>query len=224
MAAGRDRSPNAAAALEQLCAAYWFPLYAFVRRQGFSPEQAADLTQGFFAELLRREDLRGVDPGRGRFRAFLLAAIKNFVANQVDQQNAKKRGGDVQTLSMDFAQADRRLHLEPSHEQTPETVFLRQWALTLLDQARDAVRAEYTRTGKEQLYDKLQGFLAGEQSDESYREVAAALGKSEGAIKVAVHRLRRQFHDQIREEIARTVATEAEIDDEIQDLFAALKS
>ncbi len=224
MAAGKASSPDAAVALEQLCSAYWFPLYAFVRRRGFESHQAADLTQGFFADLLRRQDLRAVDPQKGRFRSFLLSAIKNFVANQIDYQTAQKRGGDVKTLAMDFEQADQRLQLEPYHERTPESVFLRQWALTLIDQARDAVRREYLQSNKEQLFELLQVFLSGDPADLSYREAAQKLDKSEGAIKVAVHRLRRQFHKQIRAEISRTVETETEIDSEIQDLFDALRS
>ncbi len=224
MAAGKASSPDAAVALEQLCSTYWFPLYAFVRRRGFESHQAADLTQGFFADLLRRQDLRAVDPQKGRFRSFLLSAIKNFVANQIDYQTAQKRGGDVKTLAMDFEQADQRLQLEPYHERTPESVFLRQWALTLIDQARDAVRREYLQSNKEQLFELLQVFLSGDPADLSYREAAQKLDKSEGAIKVAVHRLRRQFHTQIRAEISRTVETETEIDSEIQDLFDALRS
>ena len=224
MAAGKEPSPDASVALEQLCATYWFPLYAFVRRRGFETHQAADLTQGFFADLLGRQDLRAIDPQKGRFRAFLLSAIKNFIANQIDQQNAQKRGGDVKTLPMDFDQADRRLQLEPYHEQTPESVFLKQWALTLLERAKDAGRDDYVQSNKDRLFDVIQVFLAGDPAEMSYREVAQNLDKSEGAIKVAVHRLRRQFHKQIRQEISRTVATEAEIDAEIQDLFDALRS
>jgi RNA polymerase sigma factor (sigma-70 family) len=223
MAAGKISSPNATVALEQLCSTYWFPLYAFVRRRGFEAQQAADLTQGFFADLLSRQDLRTIDPQKGRFRSFLLSAIKNFVANQIDYQTARKRGGDVQTLPMDFDQADQRLRLEPYHERTPESVFLRQWALTLIEQARQAVRREYIESDKESLFETLQVFLSGETADLSYREVAQKLDKSEGAIKVAVHRLRQQFHKQIREQISRTVETEAEIDSEIQDLFEALR-
>ncbi len=224
MAAGKEPSPDASVALEQLCATYWFPLYAFVRRRGFDTNQAADLTQGFFAELLRREDLRAVDPQKGRFRSFLLSAIKNFIANQLDQQNAQKRGGDVKTLPMDFDQADRRLQLEPYHELTPESVFLKQWALTLLERAKDAVREEYVQANKDRLFDLIQVFLAGDNAGLTYREAGEKLEKTEGAIKVAVHRMRQQFHKQIRQEISRTVATEAEIDAEIQDLFDALQS
>lgn len=224
MAAGKTSSPGAAAALEQLCSAYWFPLYAFVRRRGFESHQAADLTQGFFADLLRRQDLREVDRQKGRFRSFLLSAIKNFIANQIDYQTAQKRGGGVKTLPMDFDQADQRLQLEPYHEQTPESVFLKQWALTLIEQARQAVRQEYVDSRKEPLFDTLQVFLSGDPADLSYREIAEKLEKSEGAIKVAVYRLRQRFHKQIRDEISRTVETEAEIDSEIQDLFEALRS
>lgn len=222
--AGRESSPDATAALEQLCGTYWLPLYAFVRRRGFSPEQAADLTQGFFADLLERQDLRDVDPGKGRFRSFLLASIKHYVANQIDRQNAQKRGGGVKTLAMDFARADELLRNEPFHEQTPDVVFLRQWALTLLERAKESVRLEYHRAGKERLFDSIQMFLAGDPAGQSYRDVAQQLETSEGAIKVAVHRLRQRFHRQIRKEISETVDTEEEIDGEIQDLFDALRS
>jgi RNA polymerase sigma-70 factor (ECF subfamily) len=224
IAAAKEPSADAAIALEQLCRTYWVPLYAFVRRRGFDTELAADLTQGFFADLLRRQDLRSVDPQKGRFRSFLLAAFKHFIANQLDRQNAQKRGGGFATLSMDFQRADQKLRLEPYHEQTPESVFLRQWALTLLEQAQAAVREEYAQTGREQLFEAIQIFLAGDSTATTYGEVAERLEKTEGAIKVAVHRLRQRFHRQIREEIARTVASEEQIDAEIQDLFDALRT
>lgn len=224
MAAGRDSSHVAAGALEQLCRAYWFPLYAFVRRQGYDAHAAADLTQGFFAELLRRKDLKDVDPGKGKFRSYLLASLKHYLTNQRAHDHAQKRGGGQAILSLDFEQADQRFRLEPANEQTADSFFLKQWALALIEQARAAIREEYQNTDRAALFDALQPFLVGEPAAKTYREIAEPLGKTEGALKVAVHRLRQQFHRQIRQEIARTVASEDQIDDEIRDLFEALRA
>lgn len=224
IAAGHDSSTAAADALEQLCAAYWFPLYAFVRRQGNDAHRAADLTQGFFAELLRRKDLQTVDPRKGKFRSYLLAAMKNFLANERDFQNAQKRGGGQTLLSIDFEQADQRFRLEPQDVRTPDSVFLKQWALALLDHARRSIQDEYVSSDKGPLFEALQVFLVGDPPDQTYADTAEKLGKTPGAIKVAVHRLRQQFHRQIREEIARTVSGEDQIDEEIRDLFDALRS
>ncbi len=224
LAAGRGTENDAVTALETLCETYWFPLYAFVRRRGFAHDQAADLTQGFFADLLQRQDLQNVDPQKGRFRAFLLTAISNYIGNQLDFQKAQKRGGNVKTLSLDFEQADQRIRLEPFHEQTAESEFLKEWALTLLEKARHAIRAEFAQSDRAESFDELQVFLSGDRPDISYQQVGEKIGKSAGAVKVAVHRLRQRFHQQIRQEIACTVATEAEIDAEIHDLFDALRS
>jgi RNA polymerase sigma-70 factor (ECF subfamily) len=222
LAAGGSES-GAAQALESLCATYWLPLYAFARRRGFTPEDAADITQGFFAELLRRQDLRQIDPHKGRFRSFLLAAMKNFIGNQLQAARAQKRGGDAQTLSFDFRTADERLALEPYHEQTPEAVYYRQWALAVLGQARMAVCGWYERSGRRDEFDALQIFVAGDRPKDTYREAAARLNSTEGAVKVAVHRLRQRFHAEIRRQVALTVASESEIDDEVKDLFEALR-
>ncbi len=223
IAAGGD-STTSAVALARLCEAYWYPLYGFVRRRGFDAHQAADLTQGFFAELLQRRDLRMLDPQKGRFRAFLLAAIKNYIANQLDHEKAIRRGGEQTILSIDAAQADQRFSLEPAVQQNPDAAFLKQWALALIGQATAAVRAQYSRRQKLALYDGLQSLLAGGSSRKSQGEVCRRLGMSETAVKVALHRLRQRIHDQIRNQIRMTVDSEQEIDAEIQELFEALRS
>ena len=224
LAAGRDSSPEAKTALVTLCETYWFPLYAFVRRQGYDAQDAQDLTQGFFARLLEKKDLRDVQRERGKFRSFLLASMKHFLMNEWDRTQAKKRGGDLRMLSVDFDEAESRLRLEPSHEQTPEVIFEKQWALTLLDRVRAVLREEFVRAHKAEQFDRLHVYLTGEKSVVTYAEVAEELRISEAAVKMAVSRLRRRFHDRLRTEIGQTVATEDEIDDEIRALTDALQT
>ena len=220
--AAKDRgSPQAQDALASLCASYWYPLYAFIRRQDFSADQSQDLTQEFFARLLEKDFLAAVDREQGKFRSFLLAACKHFLANERDRERAQKRGGGRQLLSLDFDAADERYRREPAHGHTPERLFERRWALTLLDQVLARLRQESVERGQEKLFDRLKVFLTGEAGP-AYRQVAKELGLSEGAVKVAVHRLRGRYRELLREEIGRTVVTAAEIDDEIRDLFAAL--
>ncbi len=224
LAAGRDNSPEAKTALVTLCETYWFPLYAFVRRQGYDAQDAQDLTQGFFTRLLEKKDLRDVQRERGKFRSFLLASMKHFLMNEWDRTQAQKRGGDLRMLSVDFDEAESRLRLEPSHEQTPEVIFEKQWALTLLDRVRAVLREEFVRAHKAEQFDRLHVYLTGEKSAVTYAEVAEELRISEAAVKMAVSRLRRRFHDRLRKEIGQTVATEDEIDDEIRALTDALQS
>ena len=224
LAAGQDSSPTSRAALAQLCEVYWYPLYAYVRRQGHDAATSADLTQGFFASLLERQDLRKVQRERGRFRSFLLASIKHFLINEWDRAGAAKRGGRVAHLSIDFSAADSRYRLEPYHERTPEAVFEKQWALTLLARVQEALRSESANAERLEQYDRLQIYLAGERQAATYQEVAEELGMSEGAVKVAVHRMRQRFREILREEIAHTVTSPDEIDGEIQSLFEALRS
>jgi len=219
--AARGASPVAREALAELCRLYWYPLYAYVRRRGHSADEAQDLTQEFFARLLERDDLAGLDPARGRFRAFLLAACRHFLANQNDRAQALKRGGGLRPRSLDLADADRRYAAEPSHEQTPERLFERRWALTLLDRVLQRLRQHYETAGQLVLFERLKGSLAGE-TDVPHAESAAALNMTEGAVKVAAHRLRQRYRDLLRDEIARTVAEPAEVDDEVRALFAAL--
>jgi RNA polymerase sigma-70 factor (ECF subfamily) len=222
--ASASSSPQSAAALAALCESYWYPLYAFARRQGHDSVEAQDLTQSFFARLLEKRDLAGVDRGKGRFRAFLLASLRHFLLNEWDKARAAKRGGGLTKLALDFDAAEGRYRFEPSHERTAEAIFDRAWALTMLDQVRARVRSEYEAEQKQKQLELLQTFLSGDGAVASYREVGQRLGMTEAAVKVAVHRLRRRFRELLREEISHTVASEQDIDDEIRDLFDALRT
>jgi RNA polymerase sigma-70 factor (ECF subfamily) len=221
LAAGRRSLPASDQALAALCRVYWYPLYAYARRRLGDLDQAQDLTQDFFARLLERNMLAGAEPERGHFRAFLLTAFKNFLINEGDKARAAKRGGDRTFLPLDFPAGNSRYHLEPAHAWTPERLFERQWALTLLEQVLTALRAEYVADSKEELFDCLKVYLTGE-TNASYGDLAPALGMSEGAIKVAAHRLRERYRALLRWEVAQTVADPAEVDDEIRRLFDAL--
>jgi RNA polymerase sigma-70 factor (ECF subfamily) len=224
VSAARDPStPEARQALESLCAIYWPPLYAWIRRQGNDPHQAQDLTQEFFVRLLEKDALTQVDASRGRFRSFLLAACRHFLSNERDHDRALKRGGAHPLLSIDAAGAEEAYVLEPICNQTPERLYERNWALTLLAQVLAGLRREYQGAGKGTLFEQLKGHLTGD-SCAPYAETAAQLGLSEGAVKVAVHRLRQRYRDRLREEIAQTVADPVDIDDEIRALFDALGS
>ena len=210
-------------ALASLCEAYWYPLYAFVRSQGRSADEAQDLTQAFFARMLEKKSIRRADPARGRFRSFLLTSLKNFAANERERELASKRGGAIQILPLELETADGRYRLEPPTDGTPETIFDRRWAVTLLNHALAALRAETVRSGKAQHFDLLKPYLVGDQPHMSYADTGSALGMSEGAVKVAVHRLRRQFRDVVRDEIAETVSSPEEIDDELRHLWSAVR-
>lgn len=221
-AGGRISRVDARAALSALCETYWAPLYAYLRRNGLPPADAADTVQGFFALLLERDDLAGVHPERGRFRSFLLASLKHFQANERDREAALKRGGGRAALSLDVQSAEERYKIEPVDRRTPEALFDRSWALTVLDRARENLRESYETPDQVKRFDALWPCLTQEETS-SYREVAADLGISEGAVKTAVHRMRREYRDRIRAEIAQTVASAAEIDGEIAALFEALR-
>jgi RNA polymerase sigma-70 factor (ECF subfamily) len=221
--AARDRAePGAADALGSLCALYWYPLYAYVRRGGYGADEAHDLTQEFFARLLEKDFLAGVDRGKGKFRSFLLAACKHFLANERDRDRARKRGGGRPILSLDAAGADSRYRAEPADELTPEKLFERRWALALLEGILHRLRLEHAVRGKGEVFDRLRGFLVGERQPGGYTGAAADLGLTEGAIKVAVHRLRQRYRELLREEIGRTVHDPGSIDEEVRALFAAL--
>jgi RNA polymerase sigma-70 factor (ECF subfamily) len=225
VAAARDAdSPQARTALAALCEAYWYPLYAFIRRQGHSMEDAHDLTQEFFARLLEKDYLGSVDRARGTFRSFLLAACKHFLANEYDRGQAQKRGGGKTIGSLDCRVAEGRYNQELAHDVTPEKLFERRWALALLQQVLARLRAEQERAGKLALFEQLKPFLAGEGPALRYAQPAKALGLSTGAVKVAVHRLRRRYRELVYEEIARTVDDAGLVEAEIRDLFAALGS
>lgn len=222
LAAGDSAAPKHREALGALCQTYWFPLYAYLRRSGFGPEEATDYTQAFFTKMLEKHYLRKVQPEPGRFRSFLLAALKHFLANEWARARAKKRGGGKAVLSLDFENAESRYVLEPGGGLSPEQLFAKSWALKVLECTMDRLREELARKNRAALFDSLKMHLAAESSAVPYRQVAEELGMTEGAVRVAVHRLRRQCRELLRDEIAQTVASEAEIDDEIRGLFAAL--
>ncbi len=221
-AGGDDAESGTRRALEELIRAYWFPLYAYVRRQGESPASAEDIVQDFFACLLERRDLAGVDRAKGRFRSFLLASIRHAMANRRDRERAVKRGGRAKVLALDALDAETRYALEPADNMTPERLFDRRWALTVLDEVLARLRDEYERTGKAALFAALQDCLAPQRDRLTYAQLAAPLGMTEGALKVAVHRLRRRYRDLLREEIAQTVGSADEVADEIAYLLACL--
>jgi RNA polymerase sigma-70 factor (ECF subfamily) len=223
IAAGDPSAPQARESLAALCGAYWYPLYAYIRRRGHNPEQAQDLTQDFFALVLERELLAQADPGRGRFRSFLRAVCAHYLADQRDREIAHKRGGGRPALSIDAGDAEGRYTREPAYELTPERIFDRSWALTLLGRVLEQLRREYHDAGRAATFEELHVILTGGSQSVPYGTIAERLGTSEGAIRVAVHRLRRRYGLLLRREIAATVDNPAEIDDEIRALFAALE-
>ena len=220
-AGGEGNEPRAA--LEELCQAYWYPIYAFIRRRGNSAEDARDLTQGFFAALLEKGYLADADPQRGRFRSFLLTAVARFVTKEHAKEAAQKRGGGTKTLSLDFDAGESRYQHEPVDNWTAEKIFERRWALTLLDRTLAALRREHEAAGKLPLFEALKVFLTGEAGAPPLREIAAGLEQSEGAVKVAVHRLRQKYRELLRQEIAQTVATPEDVETELTALLAALR-
>jgi RNA polymerase sigma factor (sigma-70 family) len=222
LAAGRSDSVLARDALEKLCRAYWFPIYAFVRRRGHSPHDAQDLTQEFFARLLEKNYLADVDRARGRFRSFLLGAVKHFLANEWDKARAQKRGGGKIPVPIDFSTAETSFGIEPADRWTAEKIFDRRWALALLEQVLRRLREEHVRDGKERLFDQLKPTLTEASRSIPYAEIATRLGSSEGAVKVAVHRLRLRYRELLRAEIADTVSSPEEVEDEIRQLFRTL--
>ncbi len=223
IAAAGGQADGAHEAMAALCQAYWYPLYAFARRQGILAADAEDVTQAFFATLLEQDVLQGVRRERGRFRSFLLAAFRHFLSNQRDRERAWKRGGRHARVSFDAAEAESRFQQHGSRTPSPEAEFEKQWALALLDKVRETLAEEARRTGKSEQYARLSPLLGGVPERESYARAAQALGMSEAAVKVAVHRLRGRFRDRLREEIAQTVAGPEDVDDEIRSLFEALR-
>jgi len=221
LAAREGDSPEASAALEKLCRGYWYPLYAYIRRRGHDADRAQDLTQEFFAELLRRNFLAAVQRERGKFRWFLLSAAKRFLANEWNREHAAKRGGGAAALSLDEDAAEGRYRAELADTLTPEKLFDRSWAVMLLEQAQAQLREEYHSTGRAPVFEQLKHFLSGDQAPMTYAEAGALVGMNEGAVKVAVHRLRQRYRDCLREQIAQTVTTAAEVDEEIRALFDA---
>jgi len=219
LAAGDSASPDSREALEKLCRSYWFPLYAFVRRQGQPPEDAKDLVQGFLLYLLERHVIDKARPELGRFRSFLLGCLKNYLAQQRDLSRAEKRGGDRQFLSLDAAEAESRLRTEPAHEVTPETLFDQKWGVTVLAQALKSVETEYARSGQTSVFQRLHPFLQGDCERLAYREAAEGLGMAEPAVRMAVTRLRRRYRDALRSVVAETVSDPKDIDAELRYLI-----
>lgn len=221
VSAGRGHSPEASRALATLCENYWFPLYAFVRRAGYAADDAQDLTQEFFARLLAQRFLTKADRRKGKFRSFLLAALKHFLADQWDRAHAQKRGGGQTVISFDSLDAETRYRLEPASDLTPEKMFEKQWALALLEQVLSRLHGELAADGKSALFEALKDTLTGVRST-TYAAIGAELGMSEGAVKVAAHRMRRRYRNLLREEISQTVASSDEIGDEIRYLLSCL--
>jgi len=215
-------SLDSAGALNELCGAYWFPVYAFIRRRGYSPEAAEDLSQEFFARVLEHDTLSGARRERGKFRSFLLASLTNFLSNEWDRSQAQKRGGGMTTLSLDFGAGEARYHHEPCHDITPEALFERRWAIAVLDRVLAHLREEHSHKGQAAQFDRLQVFLTGDQDHGSYDEVARSLKLSEGAVRTAVHRLRRRYGELVRQELEGIVGDPGEVEGEIRFLLAAL--
>jgi DNA-directed RNA polymerase specialized sigma24 family protein len=224
LAAQHRSTDESRTALASLCGAYWYPLYAFVRRKGHGPHEAQDLTQGFFARLLERDYLKVVDRTRGRFRAFLLVSIGHFIAEEKRQNRSLKRGGGKAILSLDFADAERRYLQEPADEKTAEWLYERRWALTLLERVMHRLASEYRLAGKEQLFAQLKSCLLASGNASTYRDIGKSLEMNEGAVKVAAHRLRKRYRELLNEEISQTVATPDDVESELRDFFAILSN
>ena len=222
LAAGKSSSAQHKQALSTLCQTYWFPLYAYLRRGGYNAHESADYTQGFFAKMLEKHYLKQVKPMPGKFRSFLLASLKHFVANERARARAKNRGGGRTALSFDFENAENQYALEPADDLSPDKVFEKSWALTVLERTMDRLESELAGKNRQKLFDHLRIYVGAEASSVPYSKAAAELGMTEGSVRVAVHRLRRRCRELLRDEIAQTVGAEDQIDDEIRGLFAAL--
>jgi RNA polymerase sigma-70 factor (ECF subfamily) len=222
VAAGNPHRKEARAALVYLCETYWFPLYAYLRRRGYRADHAQDLTQEFLIRVLEGRYLDRADSGRGRFRSFILTSLKFFVADEEDRQRAHKRGGRV-LVPLEFASGEERYQREPAHDETPERIFERRWALSVLDRVVEKLRSEFVQHGRAEHFERLKVFLLG-QSDTPYDRLAREMNTSEGALKVAIHRLRKRYRELFRQEIADTVADPAEVESELRYLAAVLMS
>ncbi len=211
-------------ALASLCSTYWYPLYAFTRRQGSSPHETEDLTQEFFFRFLERHALGSVQPAAGKFRSFLLACLKNFLAHERERAHAQRRGGGQPLIPLEGADAESRYSLEPADQRTPEVVFERRWAFAVLERTMTELRREYVTAGKCELFEALQSFLPGGHGDASRADLAAKRGVSVGAIDVAIHRLRQRFGNLLRAQVAQTVSSGAEVEEEIRYLISVIGS
>lgn len=223
LAAARSASPEAETALEDLCIAYWYPLYAYLRRSGHAHHTAEDLTQEFFASrIVTKRIFQGMQPGAGRFRSWLLTSLQNMVRNEWEKAQAVKRGGALPHVSLDFQSAEGRYAAEPAHELTPEKLYERSCALRVLDLAMDQLREKFRHDGKADWFEELKIFLPGEHSTRSHAEVAARTGKSEDAVKMAVSRLRQEYGRLLKAEVKRIVDSPGEVEDELRCLLGAL--
>ena len=222
LAAGEGDSAPSQRALETLCSAYWYPIYVYVRRKGHGPDEAQDLTQEFFAQLIAKEHLRLADRDKGRFRTFLLAMLDYFLAREWSRAHRQKRGGQFKFVSLNQGSPEDRYRLEPADGDTPEKKFERQWALTILKQAMTALETECVAEGKGTLFREVKNLLSGERAGSAYAEIARRLEMTEGAARVAVHRLRQRYGELLRAEIAQTVGSDAEVDEEMRYLLRVL--
>ena len=221
LAAGQRHTPQSDGALEELCRTYWFPLYAYVRRRGHTKEDAEDFVQEFFARFLEKNYLAGLSAERGRFRAFLLAALKHFLANEWDKAQAQKRGGGAAHLSLDWQTADTKFQVAATNEPSPDKAFDREWALALLAKVIERLQQECAADGKAKLFEQLKIFLTAGKGALSHTDAAKKLGMDETAVRVAVHRLRKRYRQLLRDEISQTLADESQVDEEMRALFGA---
>ena len=222
LSAGHSDTPRAVDALQRLCQTYWYPLYTYVRRRGYSPPDAQDLTQGFFACLLERQSLATADPNKGRFRSFMLGAMNYFLATEWTKMQTQKRGGGREIVSLDLAAAEQRFDLESADHATPDKAFDQAWATALLDKVLSQLEAEFRREGKTQLFNTLKQTLAGSRESQPYAALAAQLSINEGAVKTAVHRLRKRYRQLLEAEIANTVASPDEVKEEMRYLLSVM--
>jgi RNA polymerase sigma factor (sigma-70 family) len=220
----QGESPAAHEALEKLCRIYWRPIYAFLRRQGVSPEEAEDITQGFFAQLLERRKFSAVRKEKGRLRSFLLGALKYFLADEQRRAMAIKRGEGQRLIPLEELRADKRIEMEPADSMTAEMIYERRWALTVLEQVLDRLKNEYRTAGNAALFDSLKQLLPDEPGSPSQAEIAAQLGMTENALRQAFYRFRQRYQSLLREEIAHTVATPGDIEDELRHLIAVIEA
>ena len=220
VAAGDPHRKEAGSALAALCETYWYPLYAYLRRRGYAANEAQDLTQDFFIRVLEGRYLNRADPEKGRFRSFLLTSLKFFIADEGDRQRAHKRGGGA-VVSLEFPSGEDRYQREPAHGETPERIFERRWALAVLDRVMERLRNEFVQHGRPEHFERLKVFLLG-KSDAPYAALAREMNTSEGALKVAIHRLRKRYRELFRQEIADTVADPAEVESELRFLATVL--
>ena len=220
--AAHKSTPEGRQALAELCEAYWYPLYAFVRRQGHDVEEAADLTQAYFLRLLEKDYLSQVKPEVGRFRSFLLASLKHFLSHELERAKALKRGGGLAIVSLDTEEAERRYQPQADHKLTPERLFEKQWAMTILERVIDQLREEFSKAGKSQQFEQFTPYLSGEEPKIPYKLAAEKLDMSEGAVKVGVHRLRGRFRRMLQDEVAVTVSTQDQVESEIRHLLSSV--